>query len=77
MEISHNPDADLQHFFVIRLWREPGGEETPSQWRGSVEHTETKKKIYFRELTTLLEFIEHFLDDQTTFINSKDKKHGF
>ncbi|MBN1139965.1 MAG: hypothetical protein JXM73_25575 [Anaerolineae bacterium] len=46
--------------FVVRLWQETGG-ETESTWRGQVEHVQSSKKQYVRELAQVLEFIEeHF-----------------
>ena len=45
-----------QHIFVVRLWSE-GGPVSQIQWRGSVEHVPSGKKLYFTSLGDLNDFI--------------------
>ncbi|MCA9957917.1 MAG: hypothetical protein R3E31_12790 [Chloroflexota bacterium] len=58
-----------EHVFVIRIWweyREIEG-ELPS-YRGVIQHVETGKKQYFKDLGTIQHFITSFLgemQDQT------------
>jgi hypothetical protein len=50
--------------FFIRLWQEPrerGGE--PPEWRGSIEHVQSRKKRYFRDVETVVLFIEEMTDN--------------
>jgi len=45
--------------FVVRLWAEYL-EQTPPAWRGEVEHVQNGEKIAFRDLATLVAFIERW-----------------
>jgi hypothetical protein len=45
-----------QHIFVVRLWSECEN-CSEAQWRGSVEHVPTGKKLYFTSLGDLNDFI--------------------
>jgi hypothetical protein len=53
--VRESPDR-VEHLFIVRMWREPG--TPPTTWRGSVEHTETKERVYFSSLVALTAFVE-------------------
>ncbi len=57
LKIKPVPSGPQPHLFIVRLWWEPGDGSTFGEWRGSVEHTATHEKRYFREMETLSEFI--------------------
>jgi hypothetical protein len=45
--------------FIVRIWRELGESAPGSQeWRGSIEHVQSGKKVFFRELKAIAEFME-------------------
>ncbi len=46
-----------EHLFIVRMWREAGGARS-SNWRGSVEHTATKERVFFSSLVALSEFLD-------------------
>ncbi|MFQ6057382.1 MAG: hypothetical protein ACE5MB_00680 [Anaerolineae bacterium] len=48
--------------FFIRFWQEPREKrgETP-EWRGSIEHVQSRKKRYFRDIKTLIAFIQEVM----------------
>jgi hypothetical protein len=39
------------------MWREAGVSRAAG-WRGSVEHTETRERVYFSSLVALTEFVD-------------------
>ncbi|HID87571.1 MAG TPA: hypothetical protein EYP55_09385 [Anaerolineae bacterium] len=50
--------------FFIRLWQEPrerGGE--PPEWRGSIEHVQSRKKRYFKDVETVIAFIQEMTNN--------------
>jgi hypothetical protein len=49
------------HLFIVRLWRE-SGRTSPGQWRGSVEHVPSGRRLYFVSLSDLADFITLRLD---------------
>jgi hypothetical protein len=56
--VSESP-ARVEHLFIVRMWREAGIGITG--WRGSVEHTATKERMYFSNLVALTEFVDSCL----------------
>jgi hypothetical protein len=46
----------VEALFVIRLWREAGGESSEG-WRGYVEHVPSKQRLYFSDFTDLTDFM--------------------
>ncbi len=53
------------HLFIVRLWRE-SGRTSPGQWRGSVEHVPSGRRLYFVSLSDLADFITLRLDGDAT-----------
>ncbi len=47
----------MEHAFLVRTWCETGETNASAQWRGSVEHLPTKKRLYFRDFADLCAFI--------------------
>ncbi|MBX7233917.1 MAG: hypothetical protein K1X65_05985 [Caldilineales bacterium] len=54
------------HLFIVRIWLEPGAEVRPAPvsgqldemgWRGSVQHVRSGRRLYFRRLADLDEFM--------------------
>ncbi len=43
--------------FVIRFWREAGGQQAPGEWRGCAKHVQSDGVYYFSSLVELREFI--------------------
>lgn len=55
-------DPRSVHAFVVKVWlegREIAG-ATP-EWRGRVDHVQSGRRIYFRDLGELLGFVQQFL----------------
>jgi hypothetical protein len=47
------------HAFIVRVWyEETGGEGRFATLRGSIEHVSDKRRIHFRHLEEILNFIE-------------------
>jgi hypothetical protein len=45
--------------FVVNLWLEPDetGQPRGADWRGSVEHLTTRRRLYFSDLVELVAFL--------------------
>lgn len=70
---DNRPEAPITHInhrrddlFIVRIWLEPGAEVRPTPasgqldemgWRGSVQHVRSGRRIYFRRLADLDEFM--------------------
>ena len=52
---------NLDHLFIVRLWREAGG-EAAWPWRGSVEHVPSGQRLHFSTLADLTDFMTWRLD---------------
>jgi len=56
--------------FVLRLWREPGDEETEAGWRGVIRSLETRdaqaREVTFRGLGNLLATLQPLLAPEKT-----------
>jgi hypothetical protein len=51
--------ADRSASFVVRFWREQRDPETaPLEWRGSVECVTCRRRVYFKDVVKMLEFME-------------------
>jgi hypothetical protein len=46
----------VNHLFIIRIWQEVG-ETAVSEWRGTVEHIPTHKRMPITSLSDLNDFI--------------------
>ncbi len=46
----------VNHLFIIRIWQEVG-ETAVSEWRGTIEHIPTQKRMSITGLTDLNDFI--------------------
>jgi hypothetical protein len=48
--------------FIVRIWREMGGGDSASQeWRGSIEHVQSGRRTFFRDLRAITEFMQSHL----------------
>ena len=57
--------------FVIRIWREPQTTEE-GEWRGWIEHVQTRERHYFRESSEINTIVSRYLKDQESEENSRD-----
>ena len=49
--------------FIVRIWRERGEGETVSQeWRGSIEHVQSGRRSFFRDLRAIANFMQPQLE---------------
>jgi hypothetical protein len=48
------------HLFTVRIWREEVG-DGQAEWRGQVQHVQSKEVRYFREWATLVAAILNIL----------------
>ncbi len=48
--------------FIVNLWseRDAGGDAERTGCRGSVEHVQTRRRLYFTELVELAEFLTRY-----------------
>ncbi|WP_169307265.1 hypothetical protein [Chitiniphilus eburneus] len=50
--------------FIVRVWRERGEYEAgPGEWRGSIEHVQSGKKGFFRDLASMERFMAPLLQE--------------
>lgn len=52
--------------FIVRVWCEPdrAAESAANfEWRGSIEHLDSGRRSYFRELSAIVEFIRECIED--------------
>lgn len=70
-ELDANATVAAEHLFVTRMWCEESPDAS-GQWRGSVTHVNSKKKLYFANLADLIAFIMLRLDVAKT--RSKEKE---
>ena len=57
-------DPPYVHAFVVKLWlerREIEGAEP--EWRGRIDHVQSGKRLYFRDIVSISQFIQTFLGD--------------
>jgi hypothetical protein len=55
---------DLTASFIVRIWRETGGNpSTVNEWRGSIEHVPSGRRIFFRELGAIVTFMKPHLQE--------------
>lgn len=62
------------HVFVAKLWleqRELEGEAP--EWRGRIDHVQSGKYAYFRNLAQAAAFIQSYLDGQVAFSRRGDE----
>jgi hypothetical protein len=52
----HRDMERSEHRFVVRIWLEAAA-GTGGQWRGVVDHIGTGRKVYFSDMTDLMDFI--------------------
>ena len=50
------------HLFTVRIWREELG-DGQAEWRGKVQHVQSKEVRYFREWATLVAAILNMLSE--------------
>lgn len=53
--------------FIVRVWCERGdGDDSPHrtspEWRGSVEHVQSRQRVFFRTLEAICEFMKPHLE---------------
>jgi hypothetical protein len=60
--------------FLVNLWRDGGGYDQPAaaDWRGSVEHVHSRRRLYFTDLIELVAFLAGY----TNTGELENGKHG-
>lgn len=54
---------DRTDAFIVRVWCEPDPGATPAfDWRGSIEHVASGRRLCFRETAALAAFIQPYID---------------
>ena len=56
-------DPRYLHAFVVKLWlerREIAGARP--EWRGRIDHVQSGKRVYFRDIAEIMRFIQGFLE---------------
>jgi len=54
---------DRTDAFIVRVWCEPGqGGAPPVEWRGSIEHVESGRRLGFRDTAELAAFLQPYID---------------
>ena len=49
--------------FIVRIWRERGEGLTASQeWRGAIEHVQSGRRTFFRDLSAIANFMKPHLE---------------
>jgi len=49
--------------FIVRIWRERGEGLTASQeWRGAIEHVQSGRRNFFRDLSAIANFMKPHLE---------------
>jgi hypothetical protein len=59
------------HSFVIRMWRE-NQQEGAGEWRGWIEHTQSRQRTYFRKTAEISPIVSRYLEGQF----SEDRPNG-
>ncbi len=52
--------------FLVRLWREPGSEESDRGWRGEVEHIQSRERQAFAGLDELAGLLRRQAEEERT-----------
>lgn len=52
-----SPSQRDHQLFVVRTWQETSDVAPTEQWRGSVEHVPSGRRLYFSTLDQLSEFV--------------------
>lgn len=52
--------------FIVRLWREVDGSDTPADWRGTAVHVQTGAERGIHGLDELMSFIHSWTDGSDT-----------
>jgi hypothetical protein len=54
---------DRTDAFIVRVWCEPNpGGTPPLEWRGSIEHVESGRRMGFRDAAKVAAFIQPYID---------------
>ncbi|RQP23033.1 hypothetical protein [Piscinibacter terrae] len=49
--------------FIVRIWRERGeGQAVSQEWRGSIEHVQSGRRSFFRDLSAIASFMKPHLE---------------
>jgi hypothetical protein len=56
-------DPRYVHAFVVKLWLERREiADAAPEWRGRIDHIQSESRHYFRDLSSILPFIQEFLE---------------
>lgn len=61
-----------EHLFILRLWSESSADDLDA-WRGSIEHVDSKRRLYFTHVGELPSFVTACLHDNPAVIPGKER----
>ena len=68
-------DPPYVHAFVVKLWLERREiEGAQPEWRGRIYHVQSGKRVYFRDIAAITQFIQAFLEG-THSLPTEDKEN--
>ncbi len=51
------------HSFIVKIWLERAADgQRRALWRGYITHVHSRRRQYFQDLDTLIDFIAHYLE---------------
>lgn len=71
------PLDDRTLVFIIRIWLERRElEQAPPVWRGMVEHLETGKRRYIKDLAEIRAIMMPYLAEMGIPLDPEEQQHG-
>ena len=68
--MDKDQDYPLSHLFTVRLWPEELG-DSRVEWRGKVEYISSGERRYFRDWSTLVNFLQTMLPEAASIPGNK------
>ena len=73
--MDKDQDYPLSHLFTVRLWPEALG-DGQVEWRGKVEYIVSGERRYFRDWSTLINFLQTVLPEAASIPETKIPESG-
>jgi predicted AAA+ superfamily ATPase len=62
-------DPQYAHAFIVKLWLERREiEGTKPEWRGRIDHVQSGRRVYFRDIVGITHFIQAFLENTESLL---------